>query len=57
MVGSKMSPGWDNGSELSAQVGHGSKKVSDKARGSAGCSLSVQRVMFPSTSMLFHLAL
>lgn len=31
-----MSPGWDNGSELSAHVGHGSKKVSAKARGRVG---------------------
>lgn len=52
-----MSPGWDNGSGPSAQVGHGSKNVSAKAGGNAGCGLSVQKVTLPSTPMLFNLAL
>lgn len=52
-----MSPGWDNGSESSAQVGHGRKKVSAKARGNSGCDSSAQKVILPSTSMLLNLAL
>lgn len=42
-----MSPGWDNGSESSAQVGHGRKKVSAKARGNSGCDLSAQKINSP----------